>query len=164
MDLFDEELVRLFTEFHKNNFRYILVGGFAVNIYGYNRTTGDVDIWMEDNIENRKVLRKVLAVLEYGDMQEIETVPLIPRWTTIALDSNISLDLMSEIKGFSQNDFENCYELATVNYIHNIPVRFLNYNHLILAKKATARPKDILDIEELERIRKSNENNTGWNL
>ena len=160
MDLFDAELLQLFDAFHRNAFRYILVGGFATNHHGYNRTTGDVDIWMEDNVANRQTLRKTMAELDYGDLKELETVPLIAGWTTITLDSNISLDLMSEIKGFDKTDFDSCYQSASVNYIHEIPVRFLSYNNLIKAKKATGRTKDIMDVEELERIKNANEDNT----
>ncbi|MFV5698031.1 hypothetical protein ACM55H_06640 [Flavobacterium sp. ZT3R17] len=38
-----------------------------------------------------------------------------------------------------------------------IPVYFLDYDNLIKAKKATNRPKDILDIEELEKLNKKND-------
>lgn len=164
MDLFDDELLRLFQAFHRHSFKYILVGGFATNHHGYNRTTGDVDIWMEDSLTNRKALRTVLADLDYGDLAELETVPLLAGWTTISLDSNISLDLMSEIKGFNKEDFSACYESASVNLIHDIPVRFLNYNNLIQAKKAAGRAKDMHDIEELEQIRKTKEQNTADDL
>lgn len=153
MDLFDEELLKLFTAFHKNEFRYLLVGGFAINHHGYQRTTGDVDIWMEDTLVNRKALRKSLAYLGYGDIAELETVPLIAGWTTIVIDSGINLDLMSDIKGFTSEKFEECYEMSSIQLLDEVPIRFLHYNHLIEAKKAAGRPKDILDIRELERLK-----------
>jgi hypothetical protein len=31
-----------------------MIGGFATNLHGYSRTTKDIDIWIEDNVENRK--------------------------------------------------------------------------------------------------------------
>ncbi len=43
--------------------------------------------------------------------------------------------------------------MATVDIVNEIPVRFLQFNHLIENKKATGRNKDLLDIEELEKIR-----------
>ena len=42
-----------------------------------------------------------------------------------------------------------------VTEIEGIPVRFLHYNHLIECKKAAGRPGDLLDIEELEKIRRA---------
>ena len=37
-----------------------MIGGFAINLHGYNRSTKDIDIWIEDTLENRKRLRKAL--------------------------------------------------------------------------------------------------------
>lgn len=36
--------------------------------------------------------------------------------------------------------------------IEDIPVKFIDYENLKIAKRATNRPKDILDIEELEKL------------
>ena len=35
-----------------------MIGGFATNLHGYQRFTGDMDVWIEDTSENRKNLRK----------------------------------------------------------------------------------------------------------
>jgi hypothetical protein len=50
-----------FTEFidslnHKE-VEYILVGGYAVIYHGYNRTTGDLDIWVNPTSANYKKLQ-----------------------------------------------------------------------------------------------------------
>jgi hypothetical protein len=51
--------------------------------------------------------------------------------------------------------FEECYNYAVITEIESIQVPFLHFNHLITCKKASGRNKDLLDIEELEKIRKS---------
>ncbi len=38
----------------------IMVGGFAINLHGYTRTTKDIDSWIEDTLDNREKLRKAL--------------------------------------------------------------------------------------------------------
>jgi hypothetical protein len=53
MDIFDEDLIAIWRTFAKNNLKYIMVGGFAVNLHGFNRTTGHIDIWIKDDEENR---------------------------------------------------------------------------------------------------------------
>jgi hypothetical protein len=63
------------------------------------------------------------------------------------------------VKGLEKIGFEECYNYAVVAEIEGVIVRFLHYNHLITCKKAAGRPKDVLDIEELEKIRKASENN-----
>ena len=54
MDIFDEEIVNLWRLLYKHHVRYIMVGGFATNLHGFSRITADADIWLEDNLENRK--------------------------------------------------------------------------------------------------------------
>ena len=43
---------------------YLLIGGYAVNFYGYVRPTGDMDIWIALNRENAE--KVVLALREFG--------------------------------------------------------------------------------------------------
>ncbi len=45
MDLFDAKSAALITELQRQQVAYLLVGGYAVNIHGYSRGTGDMDIW-----------------------------------------------------------------------------------------------------------------------
>ena len=63
------------------------------------------------------------------------------------------------VKGLEKIGFEECFKYAIVAEIESTPVRFLHYNHLITCKKAAGRPKDLLDIEELEKIRKAGKGN-----
>lgn len=48
---------------------------------------------------------------------------------------------------------------ATVLMIGETPVYFIDYANLIIAKKAANRPKDILDIEELQKLNDEKEQN-----
>ena len=63
---------------------------------------------------------------------------------------------MTSIKGLEDKSFEDLDKVATIVMIDEIPVKFIDYNNLIIAKKATNRPKDILDIEELEKLNNEN--------
>ncbi len=157
MDIFDDEIGQLWKLLHENDVKFILVGGFATNLHGHNRMTADIDIWLKDTLENRKKLRKALKELNLGDLKEIESMQLIPGWSSILLNSGIELDIMTLLKGFKQSDFDNCYELADVALINNIPVKFLSLNHLIQAKKVVFRDKDKIDLIELEKIKKASE-------
>lgn len=40
------EILLLLSVFQKHKVDYLIVGGFAVNRYGYNRATGDLDIYL----------------------------------------------------------------------------------------------------------------------
>lgn len=153
MDLLDEEILAIWRKFADLGLRYIMVGGFATNLHGHQRTTGDIDIWIEDSLENRKKLRTALFQLEIGDFEPIERMDFVPGWSTIQLNSGLELDIMTFLKGFDQESFADCYASASIAEIENIPVRFLQINHLIEEKKALAREKDLIDVAALERIR-----------
>jgi hypothetical protein len=45
MDLFDDSFVQFWNQLNKHSVKYILVGGFATNLHGYQRYTGDMDLY-----------------------------------------------------------------------------------------------------------------------
>jgi Nucleotidyl transferase AbiEii toxin, Type IV TA system len=154
MDDLDEDILNLWRLLHKNQTKYIMVGGFACSLHGFNRMTEDIDIWIKDDAENRKRLRKALNELGLGDFESLETTDFVPGYTSIMLGSGFELDIMSYLTGLEQIEFDECYQISPTALIEEIPVKFLHINQLIEAKKATARPKDLIDVEELEKIRK----------
>ncbi|CAM2895075.1 hypothetical protein [Flavobacterium frigoris] len=148
----NEQIVAIWNSFFQNKVRYLTIGGFAVNIYGYNRNTGDIDIYLEDTPENRINLRKALKSIDLGDFETIETMQFIPGWTDFTLSYGLRLDIMTAVKGLEDKSFDSLLNDATVLMIKESPVYFIDYDNLIIAKKATNRAKDILDIEELEKL------------
>src|SRR5450759_1803258 len=61
-------LARDFKEFLKslnsNNVKYLLIGGYAVGIYGHIRATNDLDIWVDISSENAAKIERALR--EFG--------------------------------------------------------------------------------------------------
>lgn len=153
------EIVNIWQKLKENNVRYLTIGGLAVNIYGYTRNTGDVDLLIDDTIENRKNLRKAFAAIGIGDFIEIETMQFVPGFTDFTISYDLRLDIMTSIKGLENENFNTLLENATIIFLKETPVYFLDYDSLIIAKKATNRLKDQLDIEELEKL-KRNKNNS----
>jgi hypothetical protein len=153
MDVLDDEIINLWKSLYQNNVQYILIGGFATNLHGFNRITADLDIWIKDTAENRKNLKNALAKLGI-DFKGIETMDFVPGWCSIFLSSGFELDIMTWLKGFDQSTFDDNYELTDTAILYDIPIKFLNLNQLIEAKKASARNKDLIDIIELEKIKK----------
>jgi len=153
----NSQILEIWKYFSLNKVKYLTIGGFAVNMYGYGRNTGDIDIYIEDTTENRENLRLALKKAGIGDFENISTMQFTPGWTYITLNFNLRLDIMTSVKGLENNTFQELLDKAYITEISDIPVYFLDYENLIKAKKASNRPKDILDIEELEKInRKSN--------
>ena len=138
----------------KHNVNFMLVGGYAVIHYGYERTTGDMDIWLQLGNENRDKL--INALIDFGIEEEglgklkhIDfTGPIQTIHIGIPPRSIDFLTLISNVK------FEDA--ILNVNYfqLENITVPVIHYNDLILSKITSNRLKDKADIEELQRINK----------
>jgi hypothetical protein len=154
MDINNDELINLLKALQKFEVKYILVDDFATTLHGVTRISADIDIWIKDDSFNRKNLRKAIKELGLGDFEELETTDLIPGWTSIYLDSGFELDIMTYIAGFDKNSFDTCYQMAVEAIIAEISVKFLHINHLLDSKRLTNRVKDVLDINELEKIKK----------
>jgi predicted nucleotidyltransferase len=159
MDIYDDDIISFWKELNKYQVEFIIIGGFAINIHGYNRSTADIDVWVNDTPANRKKLAAALEKLLIAPAEIVERMRFVPGWTQMSLANGFPLDIMTELKGLEAFSFDECLELAIKPEIDGITVPFLHINHLIAAKKAANRPKDQLDIIELEKIKAYLENN-----
>jgi hypothetical protein len=157
MDILDDELLKFWRSLNGNHVRYIMVGGFATRFHGFNRNTDDLDVWLEDTIENRKNLRKSFIELGYGDFPSLETMEFLPGWTSFYIGQMIELDIMTKMKGLENHPFDECINIASIADLEGVHVPFLHINQLIANKKAVNRPKDQIDVLELEKIKKIRE-------
>lgn len=152
MDIFDEEILRLWQALEENNVKYIMIGGYATNLNGYQRYTGDIDIWIKDSKENRLNLGKAMKLFGYDEINWVD-LELIPGWTDFYLMNGMKLDILIDMKGLEDYTFDECLDLATIAKIENVTIPFLHINHLIANKKAVNRSKDQIDVMELEKIK-----------
>jgi len=154
MDIFDEEILKFWAALQNCQVRYIMVGGYATNLHGFSRYTGDLDIWIEDTKENRRRLRQAFIECGMGDFYMLETMQFVPGWTDFNLMNGLRLDILVDMKGLEGYTFEECLNMASIADIDGVKVPFLHINQLIVNKKAVNRPKDQVDVMELERILK----------
>ena len=116
----------------------------------------DVDFWFEPCPENFSKLQKALNELGFEVKEFPEAV--------LKQEQNISIKFspvtiqVELINNFSVNhSFDDVLnEAVEVRIGNNDLLRYsvISYDDLILSKIKSARPKDLLDIQELERIRK----------
>jgi hypothetical protein len=78
----------------------------------------------------------------------------VPGWVNFQIGNGIVLDVLIEIKGLESYSFDECFVFAYKANFDEFIVPFLHINHLIENKKAVNRPKDQLDVIELEKILK----------
>ena len=156
MDILDADLISFWKSLNQFDVKYIMIGGFAVNLHGFSRATNDIDVWLKDDINNRKNLGKALEQFGYGKLS-FEELDFVPGWTDFYIGSGVRLDIITSMLGLENISFEEALTHVSIAKIQNVNVPFLHINQLIKNKKATNRPKDIIDVAELEKIIKLRE-------
>jgi hypothetical protein len=152
MDTMDESLLEFWQILSEYNVEYIMVGGVAVNLHGYSRTTKDIDVWINDTKANRQKLGTAFGKMGYEDLN-MEDFQFVPGWTNFYIGNGIVLDILIKMKGLEDYSFDQCLKAATIAEIENVKVPFLHINQLIANKKAVNRSKDQIDVMELEKIK-----------
>ena len=62
MNIFNNDFKDFILYLNQYVVEYIVVGGYAVIIRGYSRSTGDIDIWVNKTEENFIKLQKAIKV------------------------------------------------------------------------------------------------------
>lgn len=149
----------IFLEPHKSflrklvngNVEFILAGGYAVNYYGYNRTTGDIDLWLKPDNENRDRLISVL-IHECFSRTGINKIQSLDFNTMVAFHTGempYKIDFMTQISGLT---FSEAIARKESLMVDDFVIPVLSFDHLILSKMSTSRKRDKADVEELQKI------------
>ena len=125
---------------------FLIVGAHALAAHGIPRATGDIDIWVNATADNAaRVLRALQAFgapcddLTADDLTKPDTVFQIG-----VVPSRV--DILSGISGVR---FEDAWPRRTVVLIEGIEVAVLGREDFVTNKRASGRPKDLLDLELL---------------
>lgn len=154
-NLFDHEHQNFFKLLNKYQVDYLLIGGLAVNLYGYIRGTGDVDIFFGSSPLNRQKL--ISAVEDFGYDTEQLKKHSTDEITMFSLGSSKEpghIELTNRINGI---EFEDAYSRINTIRLDGIPVKVIHFNDLIINKLSSARPRDLDDVENLSRIKREEE-------
>lgn len=156
-----EEILR---EFQKQGVKYIIVGGIAFNLLGGLRSTADLDILVEMSDDNLKKLVNILKKHGFAVKQPVDPIDIADRKTREDWINNKHMKAFNFYKrqGLQEVDIiidsPVSYEEAgkDTKYITagGIRLPIISIDNLITMKKNTHRSIDIIDIEELQKIKK----------
>ena len=149
-NLFNEDFAEFIKAFNKAKVEYLLVGGYSVIIHGYNRATGDMDLWVRRSAGNYKNIVKAFSIFR---------MPLFDMTLDTFLNEGennvftfgrkpVAIDIMTSCKGL---DFEEAFSSAQWIEFEGLLIKVINLDKLIKAKKASGRHKDLDDIEKLTK-------------
>ncbi|GMQ31259.1 nucleotidyl transferase AbiEii/AbiGii toxin family protein [Algoriphagus confluentis] len=152
-----KETIAQFIELaNKYEVKMILIGGGAVNFHGYQRHSADVDFWIKTDQENLKKLTLVFKEMGF----EIEEFPkeVVERNKNISVKispDDLDLELITRFEiGKTFDEAYSSAEQVTIGDEVLRKWRVLSFEDLLESKRRAARPKDLLDIEQLKLKKK----------
>ncbi len=147
----ENPLLRLLARFRDEGVEYVLVGGQAVRLNGYLRTTEDIDVLLKPSRANGE---KVIRALNFlASSSELD-----PDWFVPPADGNVEnirvaddllIDLLFTANG---ETYDSVRPYVRELIIDDTPVRVLNIDGIIKTK-TDYREKDLLDKRVLARIK-----------
>ena len=137
------EFLRLLSS---HGVEYLLVGGYAVGLHGYPRTTGDMDVRVNPTPENASKL--VSALVDFGyAASNLSPTPFTNPAKIVRLGvPPVCIDLVMSISGA---DFASSYARRKLDDFTGAPVSLISLDDLKANKRAAGRPNDIDDLNYL---------------
>jgi hypothetical protein len=139
------------TALEKENVRYIVIGGIAMNLLGLSRATLDLDIFLApepSNIEKlKKALHSVFQDPEIGKITADDLLGDYPAVQYVPPEGSFSVDILTRLgDAFSYADLES----IRIPF-EDIIVTVASPLTLVRMKKGTVRPRDWDDAQALRR-------------
>jgi predicted nucleotidyltransferase len=158
-----EKILEVCKTLNSNNVEYLVVGGSAVAFHGYFRWSidknglkaekFDLDFWYNPTYKNYFNLLNALAdlgqdVVKFKKEQTPEPKKSFFRFNM----ENITVDFLPQLNSITT--FRKSFSKRETVKINEIEISVLHIDDLIAEKELLNRPKDILDISELKKLRK----------
>ena len=132
-----------------NDVEYVVMGGHAVGFHGYPRYTGDIDLWIRPSESNALRFVEVLKRFGFQDAEAVKDVLSQPgRMLQLGVPPN-RIDVLTSVSGVQ---FETAWEDSLPGELDGLPVLFPSLESLLQNKKASGRPKDLADVDQLEKV------------
>jgi len=125
---------------------YLLVGGFAVNFYGYHRFTGDIDFWIAVSDANYDRFLEAVRLFFEGDLQGLDKAFLRNNETIFFGYVPNKIEVIQNASGV---EFATAYSRRQQTEIDGVPVNLIALEDLKENKRASGRAKDLADLENL---------------
>lgn len=160
------EIEAVLDALNRANVRYLVVGGVAVVLHGYLRTTADLDLVIQ--LERENVLRGMAALrdLQYRSRAPVPAEALADqsvreRWVrekglaVFSLWSPAHPTLEIDVLVSEPFDFDAVFSRAIRVPLEKTEVTVIALEDLITLKRQVGRPRDLEDVAALESLRQA---------
>ena len=146
---FSKDMKELLRLFDKYGVEYLLVGGFAVNYYGYVRMTQDIDFLINPSKDNARRMMRCLSDFGFGAAGISEEL-FKKEGSAIHLGVEPNrIDLLTKLKGLSN---DTLFSQVNTTEIDGVGVKMITLENLLGVKKASGRLRDQADADELAAL------------
>jgi hypothetical protein len=139
------DLLRLFNA---NRVEYLVIGGYALIHYAEPRYTTDLDLWIRTTAENASAVFQSLqsfgAPLEGLSQKDFAENGFFYQMGR----PPVRIDILMGIPGI---EFQGAWERRQTVWFDELPVHFISRRDLIVAKRASGRPQDVIDADLLSQ-------------
>ncbi len=147
-----EDVISVVKLLQKYDVQFVLVGGYALLSHGYSRTTTDIDISVDPDVNNSKKWILALSELPDGVAKELigEQDPFDgDHKHAIRINDEFTIDIMPSVSGLKYKELKNYINTKIMN---NVEIPVLNLEGLLKVKNNSLRPKDIADFEIIKQL------------
>jgi hypothetical protein len=143
----NQDFVDLLRAFVAHDVRFLIVGAYALALYGRPRATGDLDVWVDATPENAP--RIVRALASFGaPMDQVSEADFSSPGVVLQLGvAPARIDILTALTGLA---FEEAWRGRVHEGLGDVAVDFIGRESFIRNKRATGRAKDLGDIEGME--------------
>jgi len=146
-----DDLVSVCKKLNEAGARYILIGGFAVNYYGFPRATEDIDLLVDPSEDNISKIKSALSFLPDNAVKEV-ALDDVEKYTVVRVADEVVIDLLKSACDIT-------YEKAGVEYFEfkGIRIPIADISTMIQTKQGI-RPRDKEDLLFLMSIAEEGKN------
>ena len=146
-----DQLLDLLRRFADEGVQYVLVGGHAVRLNGFVRSTEDIDILLPSSIDNGRKVIRALHFLPSSAELEAEWFDVDPAQPdNIRVADELLIDLLFAANG---QTFESLLPHVRPIVVEGVPIATLDIEGL-LKTKTDYRDKDRIDRDALMRLKR----------
>jgi len=141
------------VELNKYHVEYMLIGGYALGVYGHIRATNDLDIYINATEENAS--KMVQVCIAYGIPAENikKEMFLVQKMIGIG-QPPLRIEILKKLDVI---DFKHAFQRVKKIRIDEILINVVNLDDLILLKKAAIKgrnkSRDMEDLSFLEKLK-----------
>jgi len=132
---------------NKYEVEYLIIGGYAVSIHGYPRSTKDLDICIKISEDNAEKMVQVINDFGLASLKLTKNDFLKRDFITQLGHEPVRIDILNDIDGVP---FEQAWKNKKIIGYEGKAINFIGYADLLKVKEKSGRPQDIADINKLK--------------